>query len=133
MTCFLTKIDHKIEIITYFIKPNLFYFLIFRYSNGVVTDYPHQSHHYHYMTSVAKVDETALAIGDGWDGNKKVEKLTTTGWKELADYPVTDYIWGYSAVNLNGQLYIFGKIEIYIFKNNILFKAERLEFIKRLI
>ena len=57
-----------------------------------------------------------MAVGSGYPGysnsNKKVEAQQRNGvWQTLDDFPfVADWIYGYSMVNFNDELYIFGMV-----------------------
>ena len=80
----------------------------FSYDGNTVSMAP-SSNYDHAETSLGRLHNTPIAVGDAYY-NKKVEALETGSWSELADFPfVTDYIYKYSMVTFNNSLYLFGK------------------------
>jgi len=54
----------------------------------------------------------AIVVGSGEPENRKIEEIevsTMNSWVDMHDFPFTsDYIYGYSMVDFNGHLYLFG-------------------------
>jgi len=62
------------------------------------------------LTQVGLYNSEAIALGNGGSGEgNKVEKRKTTGWVVLPDYPYAGFIYDYSFVNIDNELYVFGK------------------------
>ena len=82
-------------------------FLFFRFDGETVTT-SSSSNHDHWRTSLGKLRNTPVAIGDY--SNKHIEARFSEIWTQLSDYPFASYkISYYSTVNFAGKLYIFGK------------------------
>ena len=79
------------------------------------------SNHDHYITSLGRFQNVPIALGGAYSGGKHVESLYGGSWRNMGDFPfVESYIYYYSFVSFNSELYIFGKISIFkIFENKI--------------
>ena len=63
------------------------------------------------MTSLGNIDNIPIVVGHSSSTNgKKVEALQAGIWIGLSDFPIVEErIFGYSMVNFNDTLYLFGK------------------------
>ena len=65
--------------------------------------------HHHSITSLGVFDGSPFVVGSGLPENKEVEHFRTS-WSSFGQFPfVSRYIYGYSTVTVDNELYIFGK------------------------
>ena len=66
------------------------------------------SNHKHRMTSLGKIEEGLVAIGDFYGGNE-VELYTNGDWAQQPPVPEEGWLYGYSTVTYENVLYVFGE------------------------
>jgi len=63
------------------------------------------------LTSLGRFRNIPVAIGDGFAANKKVEMMHGDQWEIQLDFPFAKtYIYEYSTVTVDDNLYLFGTI-----------------------
>ena len=87
--------------------------LNFSYDGNEVTSAP-SAHYEHRATSLGRVQNTPIAVGD-MSRPVKVEALLGDKWTILSDFPFKAQFCGYSMVNLKGALFLFGKLILFTY------------------
>ncbi len=89
---------------------------MFRF-DGITVSEDVSSNHAHSHTSLARSQNSPVAVGSWAPNNKKVEEMDGGEWIERAHFPfVFIDIYAYSMATLTESLYLFGKFWEYLFR-----------------
>ena len=76
--------------------------------DGSTTASAASSDHPHRYTSLGKLSSGLVAISGRYAANE-VELFSAHAWSRQADFPESDYFYGYSTATVADELYIFGE------------------------